>query len=179
MRFVNIKGMLVPIPTAMRIIGMPHTRTPEILREITLLVGCSAGRPAHIDFFTLKDGGRYCLTTKALEKHVYWTVTPFNLTMGRGEVLAGGSFQEDDPEYRGESAVARPHMRGRGLYSMVLRRIRRVYKRPLISSYDVSKAALMSWIRAGGVPNERRGGYHINPACTRIPCFLALEMVRR
>jgi hypothetical protein len=147
---------------------------PRLLRAIEYGIWNARGSTPVVDVLKLKGDLEVCITTKRIGPAIHWMVTDWI----QKHVWAAGSFVAGDNEHREESAGARPVIRGRGLYQAVLKYIRKEYKRPLISDRTISKANLLSWVRAGGVIDTSDARMRINPGLdSRIRCFLALEAV--
>ena len=129
-----------------------------------------------IDALKTSDGTYFVLHINVVDDHVFWTVEPVLIPR---RIVAGGFFQKEDGYWQEARAAAVPHMRGRGLYKAVLRRIRAFLGHPIVSDTQLSAANVCVWVAVGGVPEDKHNAFRINPKRNLTKsiarCILALE----
>lgn len=168
---VTVAGKTIRLPVGMSLIEMIPSKARVVLHEAAYGVFGEYGPTPLMGSIKLRDGGEFSIYTRHMRGSIHWCILGSNQN-----ALAGGVFRSKKAYNRAKYAAAVPRMRGRGLYTEVLKYIRKLYKKPLISDHQISMATLKAWLKAGAVANWERSGLMINPKRDdRIWCFLALE----
>jgi hypothetical protein len=161
----------IEIPKYLKITAIQPKKVLVILKMVVAGIDKDTKTSSLVDGLTLRDGLEVRVTTKISGGVIYWIVQDW---FGR-YTWAGGVFSYGRHEHEEDVAVALPALRGRGLYTAVLKYLRKTYKRPLLSDRTLSRANIMSWIRAGASVGSDR--FRINPHKPWIKDFVALETV--
>lgn len=171
---VVIAGKTIRLPVGMHLIEMLPSKVKIVLHDAHYGVFGEYGPIPSMGSIRLRDGEEFRIFTRQIRGSIHWCILDLN-----SRTLAGGVFRSHKAYNRAKYAAAVPRMRGRGLYTTVLRYIRKEYKKPLISDHQVSMATLKAWLKAGAKISWERSGLVINPKRDdRIWCFLALEAVK-
>lgn len=170
-RYILIGSDMIEIPRYMRVNNLPMRAVHKILDVVNQGVEGDIHAVTTVDALKLRDGSIVRVSTVRSGGLIYWLVQDWS---GKHD-WAGGFFREGHHEHKEEAAVALPAIRGRGLYRAVLTHIRKTYKKALISDRSLSRANILSWIRAGSVIGTHR--FKINPAKPWITDFIALETI--
>lgn len=97
----------------------------------------------------------------------------------RGDVLdavgvAYSMLSMGGPAFITSVSVVRPAARGRGLYTKVLKALRKMVGNPIESDTKLSAGAVRAWEKAGGVPAVRRelDVLRLNPVRRAMMCVV-------
>jgi hypothetical protein len=170
-KYILIGRTYVEIPQGLKVVSLRPRAIVDTISLVERGLDKDLNIVAIIDALRLRDGNEVRIMTKLSGGVVYWLIQDW---FGRAN-WAAGVFSCGDKHHTEEVAVALPAMRGRGLYTSVLRHIRKTYKKSLLSDRRLSMANILAWMRAGAVVGSER--FKINPNKPWIKDFVALETI--
>jgi hypothetical protein len=151
-------GRQVALPLGVDLFDPPASFLSTVLKLVAGAFGGFSRAPKMRHILILRDGSYVDMLSMARNNKVWWCI----ISEDRSTYLGGGMFRKEGRHLRETMSGVIPALRGKGLYSSVLKELRASQGLPLLSDKLLSIPNIVTWMNAG-VAADDRGGFAVNP----------------